>query len=121
LFVPRFDCQDCGACCCNTAKNLADGNRDYIEVTKDDRLYVEERQLLRTLGNRNEAGVWHLQLVDEEQRCVALEGEIGDAVACTIYKLRPRGCKTVEAGDAECLRARRLHGLPLAISEPGEA
>ena len=34
-------------------------------------------------------------------------------VACTIYKLRPSGCRKVEAGDEECLIARRRFGLPL--------
>ena len=110
-------CRACGACCCNSARNRSTGFRDYIEVKTTDRLYREGRALLRQLGERNRAGVFHLRLVGEEQRCVALAGELGAAVSCSIYALRPSGCRRVEAGDDECRRARRLHGLPpLALS-----
>lgn len=106
-----FDCRSCGACCCNTARNRKLGTQDYVEVAKTDALYRENRPLLALLGRRNEAGVFHLKLVGEEERCVALEGAIGDDVKCTIYRLRPSGCRRVEPGDEECLVARRLHGL----------
>ena len=110
---PRFDCQSCGACCCNTERNRLEGTLEYVEVTKQDRLYEERRDLLKQLAVRNEAGVFHLRLVGEEQRCVALDGDVGEGVSCTLYPFRPAGCRNVEAGDEECLKARRFHGLPL--------
>jgi len=109
----NFDCQECGACCCNTARNIRTGSREYVEVSKNDKLYRENRELLKKLGERNRAGVFHLRLIGEEQRCVALDGDIGLGVGCEIYPLRPSGCRKVEAGDEECLKARKLHGLPL--------
>ncbi len=105
--MARFDCQSCGACCCNTERNRYAGNREYIEVTKSERLYRQERELLRSIGFRDERGLWHLRLVGDEQRCVALDGEVGRKVACSIYPLRPVGCKNVQPGDEECLRARQ--------------
>lgn len=116
----RFDCQACGACCCNTARNRAAGTREYVEVTREDRLYREERALLRELGEPNEEGRYHLKLVGDAQRCIALEGDLGEGVGCRIYALRPAGCRQVESGDEECLRARRLHGLPLTVREDRE-
>lgn len=107
-----FDCQSCGACCCNTARNRADGTADYVEITREDRLLREDRARLKALAVKNADGVWHMRLVGEEQRCVALQGELGVDVACGIYGLRPRGCRVVTAGDDECLRARRHMGLP---------
>ncbi len=112
--VSSFDCQSCGACCCNTARNRADGTREYVEVDTTDRLYREQRDVLKTLGVRNAAGQWHLRLVGDDERCVALAGDVGVDVRCTIYALRPHGCRVVQAGDDECLRARRHHGLPRA-------
>ncbi len=109
----RFDCQGCGACCCNTVRNLASGSRDYVEVAKTDELFKQRKELLKQLAVRNEDGVFHLKLVGEEQRCVALDGDVGHGVGCEIYGWRPAGCRKVEAGDEECLRARRQHGLPL--------
>jgi Fe-S-cluster containining protein len=97
---PRFDCQACGACCCNTSRNRLEGTLEYVEVARSDRLYKEERALLRELGARNEEGVFHLRLVGEEQRCVALAGELGVGVGCQIYRLRPAGCRAVEIGRA---------------------
>ena len=114
--MPRFDCQTCGACCKNTAENVAAGRRDYVEVAKTDALLRERRDVLKTVAYRNEDGVFHLRLVGDEQRCVALEGTIASgerpgAVACGIYALRPRGCRRVQGGDEECLRARIREGL----------
>ena len=108
--MPRFDCQACGACCCNTRRNRAAGNSDYIEIEKTDvLLQIEHRPLLKTIAARNEDGAWFMKLTGVEQRCINLDGDLGEGVGCSIYKLRPTGCKRVEAGDEECLAARRLH------------
>lgn len=51
-------------------------------------------------------------------RCVALEGEIGVAVRCTLYAQRPSPCREfnpyADLGmtDDACARARQKHGLP---------
>lgn len=113
-----FDCQSCGACCCNTERNRGEATLEYVEVARSDRLYREERELLKRLGTRNDDGVFHLRLVGEEQRCVALEGELGEGVRCGIYALRPAGCRTVEAGDEECLKARRFHRIGRDVVTP---
>jgi Fe-S-cluster containining protein len=110
----RFDCQSCGVCCCNTAFNREHHTREYIEVARDDvLLQTAHKERLKQLAVRNAEGKWHLKLVNDEQRCNALEGELMKGVACTIYTLRPSGCRKVEAGDEECLIARRRFGLPL--------
>jgi len=105
--VSSFDCQSCGACCCNTSRNIKAGFADYVEVEKTDRLFMEQKTLLKKVGVRNKDGVFHLKLVGEEQRCIALEGDLGIGVTCSIYAYRPGGCRRVEAGDDECLKARR--------------
>jgi Fe-S-cluster containining protein len=51
-------------------------------------------------------------------RCVALDGVIGEAVSCSIYRERPGPCREfapaapLGLGDDACRRARRRHGLP---------
>lgn len=47
----------------------------------------------------------------KQPRCVALSGEIGQQVACTIYPQRSSSCKEVQAGDSQCAKARSAHGL----------
>lgn len=44
-------------------------------------------------------------------RCVALEGEIGVAVSCSIYAGRPSPCREFDTEHEACARARRRHGL----------
>jgi len=57
-------------------------------------------------------------------RCVALAGEIGAQVTCTIYAQRPSPCREVQPSWADgtrnehCDRARASHGL--APLEPGD-
>jgi len=51
-------------------------------------------------------------------RCVALEGEVGRQVSCSIYDRRPGPCRDfapyapLGMGDDACDRARRRYGLP---------
>lgn len=45
-------------------------------------------------------------------RCAALLGDIGATTRCTIYAQRPSPCREVQAGDSQCQKARRRHGLP---------
>ena len=51
-------------------------------------------------------------------RCIALEGEVGHCVACTIYANRPTPCRDFPVswsnGEAneECDKARSAWGLP---------
>ena len=45
-------------------------------------------------------------------RCIALNGEIGRSVNCTIYPLRSSTCHDCEAGSEKCNRARQQYGLP---------
>jgi len=54
-------------------------------------------------------------------RCVALEGRIGDEVACAIYASRPSPCREFGDERARCDQARARHGLPpLTDEEAGE-
>lgn len=45
-------------------------------------------------------------------RCVALDGEIGKSVACSIYAQRSTTCREFDAGTERCNAARARHGLP---------
>lgn len=107
--MSTFDCQTCGACCCNRRENRLEHFHDYVQVFPEDVL-MERVKLLVRLARKNGQGQWHLKLTPDG-RCVALDGEVGQAVGCTIYELRPDVCRRVEAGSAECLDARREHGF----------
>lgn len=101
-----FDCQACGACCANSAPNRREKYIDYVEVVGRDKL-ARRPDLLRRLTVVNDQGETHLKLVGREQRCAALEGELGKNVSCSIYEVRPRPCRVVEAGSDECLARRK--------------
>jgi len=105
-----FDCQTCGACCCNPDENRAEQYVDYVEVTRRSALAKHPR-LVRRLTVLNAKGERHLKLKGAEQRCVALEGTLGVRVSCTIYELRPAGCRAVMPGSKECRRDRRERGI----------
>jgi hypothetical protein len=104
-----YDCQRCGACCCNSAENRAEGYVYYVPVEEGARLRSRP-ELMRKLVVEDRDGTPHLKL-DRDGRCVALRGRLGDRVKCTIYHDRPRACRRVEAGSEACLRARRDHGV----------
>lgn len=104
-----YDCQACGACCCNPDENRAEGYPWYVEVQADSRL-LQREELRKRYVVRDSEGVPHLRL-DPSGRCVALRGRLGQYVSCAIYADRPRGCRLVEPGTPRCLQARRERGL----------
>ncbi len=105
-----FDCHACGACCCNTDENREERFIDYVEVSRRSAL-ARHPVLLKKLTVLNGKGERHMKLIGREQRCVALEGELGGAVRCKIYELRPAGCRAVQPGSKECRRDRRERGI----------
>jgi len=107
--VSRFDCRQCGACCCNPPDNRAEGFTEYIEVDARAPL-LGKPELVRRMVVYSDEGVPHLRL-HPDGRCLALRGRVGSQVRCTIYADRPAPCRSVEAGGALCQRYRRAAGL----------
>jgi Fe-S-cluster containining protein len=105
-----FDCQSCGACCCNTDENRGERYVDYVEVGARAAL-TRHPALLRRLTVVNDDGERHMRLRGREQRCIALQGRVGVRVSCAIYALRPAACRRVEPGSRECRRDRRERGI----------
>ena len=105
-----FDCQTCGACCYNTDENRAEAYLDYVEITPRARLR-QHPALLRKLTVLNDKGERHMKLKGAEQRCIALEGKLGQRVSCSIYELRPPSCRVVKPGSKECRRDRKERGI----------
>jgi len=102
-------CLSCGACCAAWrvdfhCSELAAGAGEGVPVALT----------VPVTGN-----IVRMRGTDEASpRCVALAGEIGGAVGCTIYANRPRPCHDfapyapVGIGDEACARARARHRLP---------
>jgi Fe-S-cluster containining protein len=80
-----------------------------VEVYDGDEI-LERPDLVCTHVVRNIDGVLHLRLTDDG-RCLALRGALRREVTCTIYRHRPTPWRTVQPGDALCLRYRHEHGL----------
>lgn len=104
-----FDCQRCGACCCNPDENRSEGSIDWVEVGPHEAL-LRDQALTRKLVVLNSRGERHLRL-DTAQRCIALRGKVGRRVECTVYSLRPDGCRKVIAGSRSCLQYRAERGV----------
>lgn len=107
--VTQDDCLRCGACCCNPDENRAEGFAYWVEVPEGTRL-LSKRRLVQRYVVHDSDGVAHLRL-DDQGRCTALRGRLGQAVHCTIYEDRPRGCRQVEAGSERCLQYRAERGV----------
>lgn len=105
-------CLRCGACCCSYrvsfywAESTATAE-GWVPVELTNSLNILSRCMKGT---------------DVPQpRCVALQGEVGQAVSCSIYAQRPSPCHEVTPGDDFCRRARQHHGLPLEDCVPPKA
>ena len=109
MTMPDSACTRCGACCAAFRvdfhrADLASGETPGVPPALTVALSATLRRMLGTDG--------------APPRCVALEGEVGQAVRCTIYQQRPGPCRDfapyapLGIGDDACDRARRRHGLP---------
>ncbi|MBJ9372377.1 MULTISPECIES: YkgJ family cysteine cluster protein [Acinetobacter] len=90
-------CLNCGACCAffRVSFYWAEG-----EAMPSD--YVEPLTAVYSC----------MQGTNQKQpRCIALDGVVGQQVSCTIYEQRSSSCKEVQAGDAQCAKARQAHNL----------
>ena len=93
----------------NPNENQAEGYVYYLEV-RDTRL-MKKPELVKKLVVLDPNGVPHLRLDPQSHRCVALKGKLGQRAICTIYPLRPKGCRMLMPGDEKCLLARKERGI----------
>ena len=120
--VDRNPCLHCGACCAHYRVSFYWGEADEAQGGTVPLGLTEElppfRRCMKGTNRR-------------EPRCIALQGEIGRAVRCTIYARRPTPCRefgitwekgTFHASAAElerCNQARAAWGLPpLSMGQP---
>lgn len=108
-------CLSCGACCAafRVDFHCADlASTSTASGRSGDGVPVEmtvplTRTLIRMRGTD-----------EAPPRCIALEGEVGQKVRCTIYEQRPGPCRDfapyalLGIGDDACDRARRRYGIP---------
>ena len=107
--MPDAHCLACGACC--AAFRVDFHSADLATETNSGVPVGMTVPLTATLVR--------MRGTDEAPpRCVALKGEVGDRVSCTIYEQRPGPCRDfapyapIGMGDEACDRARRRYGLP---------
>lgn len=87
------DCQNCGVCCA------------YYESVGVDRTEKNFPFLLESdLLQKDEYG--NFEMKNENNRCVALSGELGGKVHCSVYEQRPNACRDYVAGAGKCQIAR---------------
>jgi hypothetical protein len=102
-------CIECGACCAHyrVSFHWSETERFLGGVTPPEltsKVAPHRVALLGTCGSR--------------PRCVALEGDIGMDVRCSIYEQRPTPCREFQASwvagmhSERCDAARAAHGLP---------
>jgi Fe-S-cluster containining protein len=109
--IEALDCQACGACCAYFFKHpdgvLAEPlppssplvlryetNIKFTWPDGDEEIVHDENHFMKA------------KAVNGLARCVALEGEPGHSVSCSIYDERPHACRGFEAGGELCLRVR---------------
>lgn len=103
--MPRYECDQCGACC-----------KGPLLVECDDLDVLREPRLIDVDPYHHGKSVH--QLVHEIQtdfKAVLLPMPcpfLAVDNCCTIYPTRPNCCVGMQAGDEQCQKARACHGLP---------
>ena len=109
--TPIPECLTCGACCafllCVSVKPTDSTADSYLwKITDKGKLgdTVVDEFMRRNI---------------ETAACIALSGEVGEAVGCKIYEDRPQVCREFEAGSDKCHAIRRSYGIepPLTVEK----
>lgn len=95
-------CQSCGACCASFRVSF------YWAETDAHPLGTVPAAMTKKV---NETYVCMQGTEIKPVRCVALQGQVGQSVGCSIYALRSSTCREFEAGSAVCNEARAKIGL----------
>ena len=102
-------CRHCGACCVSFRVTLPRGELDS-EPGGQVPVALTQAFTPTTACMREHP--------DHPGRCIALTGEVGGEVTCTIYDRRPSACRefapmaALGLGDDACDEARRRQGMP---------
>lgn len=111
-------CLDCGACCSHFRISFYGGESDaHPGGFVPDRLVVPINPVMACMKGTEKGGA----------RCVALEGEIGVAIGCSIYAHRPTPCREypvwLDDGtpNPDCQRLRAAIGKPPLPHRPDGA
>ena len=95
-------CQNCGACCAYFRVSFYWGQTTaHPNGTVPEALTEPLNHHYVAMRGTNQAN----------RRCIALRGEIGQTVGCTIYEQRATTCREWEAGGERCNQARGDWGL----------
>ncbi|NOT15083.1 MAG: YkgJ family cysteine cluster protein [Methylotenera sp.] len=97
-------CLDCGTCCVTYRVSFYWG-----ETTSHEKGIVPQ-ELTKAISPHH---VCMKGTQTKPSRCVALLGEIGHKVSCSIYEQRSSTCREFEAGTEACNKARLQHGLSM--------
>ena len=98
-------CQSCGACCVSFRV-------DFRPVDVAGGAFAGGQGVPLAMTVPAPANIVRMCGTDAaEPRCVALVGDIGQSVNCSIYDGRPSPCREFDTEHAACNRARQRCGL----------
>ncbi|UJD89747.1 YkgJ family cysteine cluster protein [Rahnella aquatilis] len=101
-------CMTCGACCAYFRVSFYWAESEEAGGCVPQALTEQVTPFLSCMQGTN----------SKTPRCVALEGEVGHAVSCSVYLNRPTPCREFDQSglngvtNAACDRARAQYGLP---------
>lgn len=101
-------CTSCGACCACFRVDFAVYELDDLGGRVPAHLAIEIKGATARMRGTDTVPI----------RCIALSGEVGQAVGCSIYDARPAPCREFTEGSASCARARDHHGLAALPESP---
>ncbi len=103
-------CLDCGACCTfyRVSFYWAEAEARGLPV----HLTEQVSPFLSCMAGTNQSA----------PRCHALQGTVGEQVACGVYAQRTSTCRELQPGDEKCNKARARYGMaPVAPQPAAEA
>lgn len=93
----KYDCIKCGVCC---------SYFHNIPILPEEVSLIDNNLKQYTLVSPLQANGLSMKFVEGTKRCIALEGEVGKSVSCSVYEIRPPVCRRFEPGSDLCKKVR---------------
>jgi uncharacterized protein len=101
------DCVACGRCCHHEPRTVTLLEADEVRMGEP---------LLTKLTVLHDKPPYFRFVKNDGEACGALDRSRPNHYPCSVYEVRPDGCREVEAGSPACLEARRLGHLGTSVA-----
>ena len=107
MTIDASTCRSCGACCVAPASDPTYVAVDKADVARLPKQFVKLHVVSGAISTSTRSYTSGPLDGADVCSCVALAGNVGGRVSCSVYEKRPNVCRSFAPGGSACIESRR--------------